>query len=56
MIAKLEGLATELSCTRSELVRYLIDAAVSKPGLAKDLLELEAEKKKRLIRYRKFDY
>ena len=51
MIAKLDLLAGKLGCTRGEFVRYLIDSAVSKPGLTDELLKLEEEKKRRLIRY-----
>ncbi len=44
MIEKLDILAGKLGCTRGEFVRYLIDSAVSKPGLADELNELESEK------------
>ena len=51
MVEKLDSLASKLGCTRGEFLRYLIDSAVSKPGLAEELVQLEAEKKERLIRY-----
>jgi predicted DNA-binding protein len=51
MVEKLDNLAGKLSCTRGEFIRYLIEAAISKPGLAEELLKLEEEKKQRLIRY-----
>ena len=50
-VKKLDSLAAKMEFTRSEFVRYLIESAVSKPGLAEELMQLESEKKERLIRY-----
>ena len=50
-VKKLEAPAGKLSCTRGEFIRYLVESAISKPGLADELLELEKQKKERLIRY-----
>jgi len=44
-MAKFDMLAGKLSCTRGEFIRYLIDAAVTKPGLAEELVKLEEGKR-----------
>jgi len=47
----LDRLASKVKTTRSELAAYLLKVALKKPGLGKELVRLEQEKKERLIRY-----